>query len=111
MIRRPPRSTLFPYTTLFRSTVPRPRIRHAKRPLERDGHPQQIGALGDVPGPGERSGKQLLRHEHGARYRVGGIGAGAFLNDVIRAVDDVMPGAAVPVVVAGEVEDPLAFHV
>src|SRR5256886_12313504 len=30
MIRRPPRSTLFPYTTLFRSTalvVPRPRMR------------------------------------------------------------------------------------
>src|SRR5437660_12243270 len=25
MIRRPPRSTLFPYTTLFRSTVPAPR--------------------------------------------------------------------------------------
>src|SRR5256885_11977006 len=25
MIRRPPRSTLFPYTTLFRSAVPRPR--------------------------------------------------------------------------------------
>src|SRR3712207_7342365 len=24
MIRRPPRSTLFPYTTLFRSTVPMP---------------------------------------------------------------------------------------
>src|SRR2546427_4491522 len=24
MIRRPPRSTLFPYTTLFRSCVPRP---------------------------------------------------------------------------------------
>src|SRR5438876_8126015 len=24
MIRRPPRSTLFPYTTLFRSIVPRP---------------------------------------------------------------------------------------
>src|SRR5256885_11751600 len=33
MIRRPPRSTLFPYTTLFRSLVahalrPRPRLRH-----------------------------------------------------------------------------------
>src|SRR5688572_32012401 len=27
MIRRPPRSTLFPYTTLFRSVV---RVRHAK---------------------------------------------------------------------------------
>src|SRR5256885_5215899 len=24
MIRRPPRSTLFPYTTLFRSVIPRP---------------------------------------------------------------------------------------
>src|SRR2546429_1200534 len=27
MIRRPPRSTLFPYTTLFRSAVPPPRSR------------------------------------------------------------------------------------
>src|SRR5579862_3186600 len=27
MIRRPPRSTLFPYTTLFRSGRPRPRSR------------------------------------------------------------------------------------
>src|SRR3712207_6906312 len=32
MIRRPPRSTLFPYTTLFRSSHPRPR-----RLLCRDG--------------------------------------------------------------------------
>src|SRR3712207_7105693 len=29
MIRRPPRSTLFPYTTLFRSTTPAP---HLARP-------------------------------------------------------------------------------
>src|SRR5258708_29815313 len=29
MIRRPPRSTLFPYTTLFRSRVPRAKIEHA----------------------------------------------------------------------------------
>src|SRR4051812_49474168 len=28
MIRRPPRSTLFPYTTLFRSDCSRARIRH-----------------------------------------------------------------------------------
>src|SRR5258708_14858861 len=28
MIRRPPRSTLFPYTTLFRSPSPRPRPAH-----------------------------------------------------------------------------------
>src|SRR5258708_9665779 len=32
MIRRPPRSTLFPYTTLFRS-------RHRRRPDRRGGHP------------------------------------------------------------------------
>src|SRR5256885_9948617 len=32
MIRRPPRSTLFPYTTLFRSAVER-RLEHADGPL------------------------------------------------------------------------------
>src|SRR2546430_11810403 len=31
MIRRPPRSTLFPYTTLFRSELPRSRRATAKR--------------------------------------------------------------------------------
>src|SRR3712207_8532807 len=31
MIRRPPRSTLFPYTTLFRSPLPRPRREVAVR--------------------------------------------------------------------------------
>src|SRR2546425_5913057 len=35
MIRRPPRSTLFPYTTLFRSTgSPRLRLRLALRPRD-----------------------------------------------------------------------------
>src|SRR3712207_7467082 len=39
MIRRPPRSTLFPYTTLFRSReVPRPR-QHALRALLPRAHP------------------------------------------------------------------------
>src|SRR5256885_8435398 len=33
MIRRPPRSTLFPYTTLFRSPVMRDRYFQAARPL------------------------------------------------------------------------------
>src|SRR5260370_28215303 len=35
MIRRPPRSTLFPYTTLFRSVPARPRHRH--RSADRSG--------------------------------------------------------------------------
>src|SRR5262245_65954565 len=44
MIRRPPRSTLFPYTTLFRSggaadLILRPRDRH---------HPRRAGKIGDV---------------------------------------------------------------
>src|SRR5947207_12594015 len=41
MIRRPPRSTLFPYTTLFRSPVSRPRPvstrRDARRPRSLSG--------------------------------------------------------------------------
>src|SRR5438132_2979178 len=28
MLRRPPRSTLFPYTTLFRSTTDQPQVEH-----------------------------------------------------------------------------------
>src|SRR5258707_6035099 len=34
MIRRPPRSTLFPYTTLFRSRTDRPRCLH-RQPVRR----------------------------------------------------------------------------
>src|SRR5256885_7192091 len=34
MIRRPPRSTLFPYTTLFRSLILRGGARAARRPHE-----------------------------------------------------------------------------
>src|SRR2546425_7077329 len=52
MIRRPPRSTLFPYTTLFRSDVfleANARARRVKLPLRplriADGHP---GASNDV---------------------------------------------------------------
>src|SRR3712207_8780102 len=33
MIRRPPRSTLFPYTTLFRSPDPRSAVRRRRRVL------------------------------------------------------------------------------
>ena len=39
------------------------------------------------------------------------IGRAAFLDDVVSAVYDVMPRAAVPVVVAREVKDAGAFHV
>src|SRR2546430_4349087 len=44
MIRRPPRSTLFPYTTLFRSVSPRHPRPHATRPaLEHRGGIRDAG--------------------------------------------------------------------
>src|SRR3712207_9400405 len=47
MIRRPPRSTLFPYTTLFRSRQPAP---HGRRPgTRRSRSPQPDGAAGADP--------------------------------------------------------------
>src|SRR2546430_11400604 len=70
MIRRPPRSTLFPYTTLFRSqlqnryricngrhSTPPPSCCDARIPLTRpEGHPLPIG-WGE--GQGERSSEIL----------------------------------------------------
>src|SRR2546422_8390293 len=44
MIRRPPRSTLFPYTTLFRSLAPH----HAGGDLRRAAHRRWRGVAGDV---------------------------------------------------------------
>src|SRR3712207_7734856 len=46
MIRRPPRSTLFPYTTLFRSQA----VRHALEPgleLQSGGGQRQAAVVGD----------------------------------------------------------------
>src|SRR5687767_15773890 len=46
MLRRPPRSTLFPYTTLFRSPVPVPGARAGLHPLlgarDRGRHPGEL---------------------------------------------------------------------
>src|SRR5688572_31968004 len=55
MIRRPPRSTLFPYTTLFRSRLLRPVEREARRPL---------GAGGHVRPRGQGGGDRLRSEEH-----------------------------------------------
>src|SRR2546422_5726657 len=48
MIRRPPRSTLFPYTTLFRSLLPSARLRH-RPPSRHDGQADpRDGARADL---------------------------------------------------------------
>src|SRR5256885_8216372 len=48
MIRRPPRSTLFPYTTLFRSVFLANRDRQPFAAARRQRLAQQIAALGHV---------------------------------------------------------------
>src|SRR3712207_8033745 len=58
MIRRPPRSTLFPYTTLFRSRAADPRARlgraeAARRVRARRGHPHGHRGGGARQGPGD----------------------------------------------------------
>src|SRR3989449_5990730 len=62
MIRRPPRSTLFPYTTLFRSCLParrvsRHRVDHGPERLERYHGPRRL--------PGDDRNGELLEAAHG----------------------------------------------
>src|SRR5256885_12036824 len=47
MIRRPPRSTLFPYTTLFRSPSPRKRNQSAAPTGRTEAMPLEAGADGN----------------------------------------------------------------
>src|SRR3712207_7218452 len=54
MIRRPPRSTLFPYTTLFRSDLPIP-----GEPPSRTSEP------GTMPPPSTRSNSPIPVHDRG----------------------------------------------
>src|SRR3712207_7963760 len=65
MIRRPPRSTLFPYTTLFRSQgVRRKQLRGARGPGSPNPRARQLRPLGERDGgqPGRRgSGGALDR--------------------------------------------------
>src|SRR2546430_2799199 len=42
MIRRPPRSTLFPYTTLFRSERRRPGVQARRRARRPSGDPERL---------------------------------------------------------------------
>src|SRR3712207_7914844 len=54
MIRRPPRSTLFPYTTLFRSGPRRPRQPHPRRPGPRRRQPPRPHRRRGRPGRAAR---------------------------------------------------------
>src|SRR2546430_7645985 len=63
MIRRPPRSTLFPYTTLFRSPARRVAAHGLPRPA----------AFGDRPGAGRPAGRRRPAGAAGPGAAEGGV--------------------------------------
>src|SRR3712207_7232286 len=67
MIRRPPRSTLFPYTTLFRSLVARPRAGAGRGPAPPG---RLVGGRARIP-TGEGAGG-AARERAGADHRFRG---------------------------------------
>src|SRR3712207_7464104 len=91
MIRRPPRSTLFPYTTLFRSREPRQLVCHPERSEEpalsaaKESHAALLRSvrslaplgmttllpqLGDVLGVGDRKSTRLNSSHANISYAV-----------------------------------------
>src|SRR5215813_2513696 len=72
MIRRPPRSTLFPYTTLFRELVHPPARRHGlpvrrRQPADRtakDVHPAGRRLVLDYAGPDGELDAERVRAAH-----------------------------------------------
>src|SRR3712207_8693662 len=67
MIRRPPRSTLFPYTTLFRSrSATRPEAKRLTTPSRRQHDRQHLGAARRPVAEVGAVGHEVdLRHRHG----------------------------------------------
>src|SRR2546422_8383766 len=67
MIRRPPRSTLFPYTTLFRSWIPPPLHNHGNYIISLNRFVKWMGELVEAKGvdlfPGFAGTELLFRSE------------------------------------------------
>src|SRR3989441_10798870 len=71
MIRRPPRSTLFPYTTLFRSyaVIAAPNL---NGDLLSDAAAAQVGGLGLAPGGNVGDGYAVFEATHGTAPKYAG---------------------------------------
>src|SRR3712207_8075149 len=67
MIRRPPRSTLFPYTTLFRSLQP-PAHRHRQQRTAPGGVQQLVDEVVELGDPQQRH-----RQPRGQQHLLGGV--------------------------------------
>src|SRR2546429_3495976 len=65
MIRRPPRSTLFPYTTLFRSPVDRGRVEVVRQVHPRGACEQVAGGRTRAGGEGGDRKSTRLNSSHG----------------------------------------------
>src|SRR2546427_10001153 len=103
MIRRPPRSTLFPYTTLFRSGSARPRRRAPDLRLRRARAPRPAGGVRAVRragGPGADGGGRAAQrlppraHRRGPRPRARARAAGLPLLPDLRRLPVAARGAA-----------------
>src|SRR5690348_17693434 len=72
MIRRPPRSTLFPYTTLFRSRLRPPAERRPGEPPRAvvDVPVVPAGGLADAPAPPDRKSTRLNSSHPSISYAV-----------------------------------------
>src|SRR5947209_13203959 len=71
MIRRPPRSTLFPYTTLFRSPAGLSRAARCKAPLGPEGRPRTLrGAPEDERRRRDRKSTRLNSSHANISYAV-----------------------------------------
>src|SRR3989441_9402955 len=83
MIRRPPRSTLFPYTTLFRSVV--------VLDLGAEGHVQPVGNERDLVL--DKSAEPLSRDSRRQEGQHGAVGDAVVDQAVAEAPHHVLPGA------------------
>src|SRR2546430_8441218 len=63
MIRRPPRSTLFPYTTLFRSTSECRQVHSDPRGLRREAEGRRLSLHDAAPEPRRGAGRSAPRSE------------------------------------------------
>src|ERR1041385_1589010 len=96
MIRRPPRSTLFPYTTLFRSTIS---FRSPTTPLPMENDPRKLFirlfGQGDNADERKRLSKQytslldMVGGEVKQLQRVVGPSDKALLSDYLESVDEI----------------------
>src|SRR2546422_8529485 len=86
MIRRPPRSTLFPYTTLFRSRGVGD-IEKVGVAVGKDGRPVRVGDVARVTiGPDLRLG---IAERNGKGEAVGGVAVMRYGENALRVIDGV----------------------